>query len=238
MSHLSVIVPMRDEANRLREHLPRLFRWCRARGAELVLCDDGSHDGTLESSRTLALSEGVVPVCLRLDRKGKGAAVASGLLAASGEVRIMIDADVPVEMDDVDRIVERARDCDGIVIGVRGAVAGDRTDGSRMRRILSWASTMVSRGLLGGIEDSQCGCKAWSAPTAKRLCDHRQVDGFAFDFEQIFCARKLGVRVNEIRISWSSREGSHVRPIVHGTRFVLDVLRVVWIHRHLVAKQA
>lgn len=224
MSRISVIVPMRDEACRLALHLPDLLQWCRLREAEIVLCDDGSVDGSLSLAMSMAAAAGVESRGLALGRKGKGAAVASGIMEARGDVLAMVDADFPLPPRDLDRILEPVLGGAAMCIGIRGS---ERSGSATSRRILSKVSSWVSRLLLGGIEDSQCGCKAWSAPVARRLCSARRVDGFAFDFEMLHLARGMRIPVDRIEIEWNHREGSHLHPVRHGTRFLLDMAGIL-----------
>lgn len=230
MSSLSLIVPMRDEARRLPLHLPRLLRWCRRRHAELVICDDGSRDGTLELALSMASQAKVPAQGLALPRRGKGAAVSAGLQAAHGDILAMVDADVPLPVSDLDLVVARIARGAQMSIGVR-PTGTLRSGPSPVRQILSMASRQLSRILLGGIEDSQCGCKAWTADAARRLCTGRIIDGFAFDFEFLTMARRLGLAIATVPVNWSHREGSHVRPLPDAMRFLYDLVRIFGAHR-------
>lgn len=225
MSTLSLIVPLRDEEKRLPLYLPRLLEWCRQRGGELVLCDDGSRDHGLRDAVGFARDAGVSSKALTLPRLGKGAAIQAGIEAASGDILLTVDADLPLPTSDLDRILSRMEAGAQMCIGVRAA-GRKRSGSSWTRQLLSFASIQVSRLLLGGIEDSQCGCKAWTAPIARRLCARRIVDGFAFDVEILLRARHLGLAIDTVGVDWTHRDGGSVRPVRDAIAFLRDLVRL------------
>lgn len=222
----SVIVPMWDERFRIGDHLPLLLEWCRMRGADLILADDGSQDGGAEYARRLAV-EAEVPVhLLTLPRRGKGAAVLAGLQAAKGEVRLFVDADVPVGMEDLDRISKTCEDGADLAVGDRRAPGSSRRGFTPLRSAVSFLASVVSR-LLTGLADSQCGCKAWSAKGAEAILPLCRIEGFASDLEQILLARDAGLSIRSVPVHWQHREGSRVSLPVHLPVFAYDVLRIL-----------
>ncbi|PYR95665.1 MAG: hypothetical protein DMF84_00125 [Acidobacteria bacterium] len=94
--HLSVVVPVRNGADRLPMHLEALRRYVCAqpRPTELVLVDDHSEPG---AARLLADFAGTLSgaTLLRNDaNRGKGFSVARGMAAARGARRVFTDADL------------------------------------------------------------------------------------------------------------------------------------------------
>lgn len=89
------------------------------------------------------------------------------------------------------------------------------------------ASRWISRAFLGGIEDSQCGCKAWSAGAARRLAGGGGIDGFAFDVEMLAKARDLGLAIVQVPVGWTHQEGSSVRPLRDALAFLKDLSRIL-----------
>jgi hypothetical protein len=84
----------------------------------------------------------------------------------------------------------------------------------------------VSR-FLTGLADSQCGCKAWSERAVRCLEGRGRIDGFAFDLEQILLARRAGLVIRAVPVSWEHQAGSRVALLRDLPLFVRDLLRIV-----------
>ena len=93
MSALSIIIPALDEATMIIETLTRLAP-LRARGAEVIVVDGGSRDGTVERARPLA-EQVIASAC------GRGAQMNAGAAGARGDVLLFLHADtrLPPEAD-------------------------------------------------------------------------------------------------------------------------------------------
>ncbi len=93
MPRLSIIIPVLDEAAAIGDALAALAR-CRARGAEVIVVDGGSRDGTVDVARPLADKVITAP-------RGRGAQMNAGAAAAQGDVLLFLHADtrLPPEAD-------------------------------------------------------------------------------------------------------------------------------------------
>jgi dolichol-phosphate mannosyltransferase len=142
------VVPLFDE---LRESLARVGRsW------EIVLVDDGSHDGTAEwAVRESARDPRVVAVLLA-GNHGQSAAIAAGLRHARGAVIVTLDADLQNDPADLPRLLAALESAD-VVSGVRA----ERHD-DWLRRVSSRIANGVRRGVLGDpLTDIGCSFKAY-----------------------------------------------------------------------------
>ena len=80
-----------------------------------------------------------------------------------------------------------------------------------------------------GIADTQCGFKVFTGPAAEALFPAQTLDGFAFDAEILFLARKRnGFSAAEVGIDWHYRAESKVRPFRDGWRTLRDLLLIRW----------
>jgi dolichyl-phosphate beta-glucosyltransferase len=79
-----------------------------------------------------------------------------------------------------------------------------------------------------GLHDTQCGFKAFTAASAETLFGATTVDGFGFDVEVLYLARKRGLRLVEVPIAWYYQVSSRVSPLRDTIRMIRDVLRVRW----------
>lgn len=224
---LSVVIPAYNEARRLPETLARLRGWLGSRTwpAEIVVVDDGSTDGTAAAAREAGGE--AVTVLRHEPNRGKGYAVRRGMLAATGERRLMTDADLSTPIEELPRLMRELDDGAEIAIGSR-AVAGARVEVHQPAyreatgRIFNHLVQLL---LLPGIEDTQCGFKLFSARAAREAFGSCRLDGFSFDVEALFIARLRGLRTVEVPVVWRNDEASRVSLGGGGAAFV----DVFWI---------
>jgi hypothetical protein len=83
------------------------------------------------------------------------------------------------------------------------------------------------RALLGlPYRDTQCGLKGFRRQAALEVFSRARLDGFAFDAEVLFLARRLGLQVSEVPVRAEERDGSKVQLLVDALDMLADVLRV------------
>ncbi len=82
---LSIIIPVLNEANGIVQVLERLQEF-RRQGAEVIVVDGGSTDGTAEHARSLA-------DCVTTSRRGRGLQMNAGAVLAKGDVLLFLHAD-------------------------------------------------------------------------------------------------------------------------------------------------
>ena len=220
---LSVVVPAYNEARRLETSLPLLADVAADAGAELIVVDDGSDDGTAEVAATrLAGLPGAKIVRLALN-SGKGAAVRAGVAHARGGSIVFMDADLATDLGDLPALLEALETSD-VAIGSRvmpgATVDGATSTRARMGRTFNRMARVVT-GL--DLRDTQCGFKAFRAPVAQLLFHLGVVDGFAFDVEILALARRMGYRVAEVPVHWHAVEGSRVDVMRDPARMLRDV---------------
>ena len=82
------------------------------------------------------------------------------------------------------------------------------------------------RALLGlPFGDTQCGLKGFRRYAALEVFGRARLDGFAFDAEVLFLARRLGLVVSEVPVRAEERDGSKVQLVVDALGMLRDVLR-------------
>ncbi len=223
---LSVIVPAYNEEARLPAALETLTRYLDEAfpDAELVIVSDGSTDATESITRDAMLRAPRVRL-LSLPHRGKGHAVRQGMLAAKGAIRLFMDVDLAVPPETIAQFVQDAQDADA-VIGSRSAPGAERSGEPLTRRIGGRVINRLTRMILGlAITDTQCGFKAFRAEAAERLFRAQRSDGFAFDAEVLFLARRWHMRVIEKPVKWRYGEMSTVR-FRHGFQTLAEVIAV------------
>ena len=222
---LSLIFPCHNEAERLPQTLATyLARLSRVPGAvEVLVVDDGSTDETFDVARAVAAGDHRVRVIRSQPNHGKGFGVRTGVLAAAGELIVFTDADGSYGPGEVARVTAALAEAP-VAIGSRPVGWATGPPG---RRLASRLFNRAIRALLGlPFGDTQCGLKGFRRHAALEVFGRARLDGFAFDAEVLFLARRLGLAVNEIPVRAEEREGSKVQLAVDALAMLGDVLRV------------
>jgi glycosyltransferase involved in cell wall biosynthesis len=164
---------------------------------------------------------------LRTDRRGKGCAVRTGALSAHGDVVVFADADLSWAVEDLGRFVDLVDDATPVVIGSREGAEARRIGEPPYRHMMGRVFNRVVQALaVPGIEDSQCGFKAFHADAARAIFSRQRIDGFGFDVEVLYLARRLGYGIRVVPLRWEHKENSRVAPIRDTLGMLSDVLRV------------
>ena len=229
---LSVVIPTYNEEARIRRTLDRITQYLATREYrwEVVVSDDGSTDGT---SRLVEEAAAVNPNVrmLYLAHRGKGWAVKNGILAACGEYRLFCDADLAVPIEQVERLLPpRLQDVD-VAVGSREQPESSRIGEPGTRRLMGRAFNWLVRAVaLPGLNDTQCGFKCFRAEVVPLLFQRQHLDGFTFDTELLFLARKMGLTIQEVGVEWYYGDGSKVRPIKDSLSMTRDLFRIRRLH--------
>lgn len=229
---LSVVVPAFNEEAAIGSSISQLRGYLERSGLdwEVLVVDDGSSDRTAQivreesaADRRIRLVEG--------GRRGKGGAVRRGMLEARGVWRFMADADLSTPPDNIGRFFEALQQgpvIPHIAVGSREAPGARRFGEPASRHIIGRCfNALVQAVLLRGIKDTQCGFKLFSADAAETLLPWLTIEGFAFDVELLYLARRAGMGIREVPVDWHCRVESRVK-VSRGLQAFVDVLRIRW----------
>jgi dolichyl-phosphate beta-glucosyltransferase len=227
---ISIIIPAFNEARRLPNTLDRVERFLKASelSAEVIVVDDGSRDGTADVVRQRAASWPQLVLIEAGRNAGKGAAVQLGMAQGRGRYRIFSDADLSVPIDDLEKLLGPLRGGAGVAIASRALKDSQvelhqpwyrETMGKMFNRL-------VRIFVLGGVHDTQCGFKGFTAEVADRVFPALQTRGFGFDVEVLYRAQRAGYRIVEVPTRWINSPQSRVHPIRHSTMMFLELLAI------------
>ncbi len=230
---LSIVIPAYNEASRITQTLDAINQYLElsAIDAEVIVVNDGSCDATGEvvSARIPAWPR------LRLinnpGNQGKGYSVKNGALQSLGEIVLFTDADLSAPIAELPKLV------DPILAGewdlTFGSRAVDRSligvHQSLFREYSGRLFNLFVR-LIAGLpfSDTQCGFKSFHRKKSLPVFERQTINGFGFDPEILYIARKRGLRMKEVPVRWNHVEGTTVRFLKDSVRMFLDLARIRW----------
>ena len=227
---LSIVIPCYNEEQRLPRTIEQIERYMAGNGLshELILVDDGSTDGTRKIMDAVAEHNAAVRVEALPQNRGKGRALADGVAAARGAEILVTDADLSTPIDELDKLRAELRKGAGVAIASR-ALRGSRVEVSQpIYRVLMGKAfnLLVQAVLLPGIWDTQCGFKLFRADVAHDAFAKLTTDGFGYDPEVLYLAKKRGVRIAEVPVVWRNSAPTKVSPIKSSLDMFRHVLRI------------
>lgn len=216
---LTVIIPAYNEKNTIQEIVRRVQAMKMV--DEIIIVDDGSTDGTRGLIETMD-GKDKVKVILHEKNQGKGAAVRTGISAATGDVLMIQDADLEYDPREYPNLMKPIEE------GLADVVYGSRFLGAPHRAILFW--NMVANKLLtlmtnilynNILTDMETGYKVFKREVVSDLKIHAK----RFDFEPEFTAKilKKKVRIFEVPITFNPRDYSEGKKIK-----MKDAFEAVW----------
>ena len=219
---LSIIIPCYNESKDIADNVLTVKKYLGDKQIdyELILVNDGSKDNTKEVIESIP---DVVPLSYEPNR-GKGGAVKEGILHATGDYVLFMDADLSTDISAIEQVVEQAPTCD-LLIGSRhakGSVIKKKQPAIRV--FIGWCCRLLVNMLFHThLKDTQCGFKAMRIDVAKKLAEKQLINNFAFDVEYIFIANLNKLAIKELGVTWSDDRESTVSPFKSSIKFFKDL---------------
>ena len=224
----SVVIPAYNEAIRLPTYLKEVQAYFEGRDEsyEVIVVDDGSQDRTADRVREVAAGRPAVTVHALARNRGKGHAVRAGMARATGELRLMADADGATPIAEVARLEAALAAGADLAVGSRVLDDPSVIRQVRVHRQLSGHvfNFLLRRLGVAPVLDTQCGFKLFRGAVAASLFPQVTTDGFGFDVELLMLARRRGFRIAEVAVNWADQPGSKVRVLREGPRMLYEVL--------------
>jgi len=220
---VSVIIPVYNETVRLISGLEKVLLYLTHQRYtwELIIVDDGS-------TPPIHVKKFPVSVYRLPKNMGKGRAIAYGVEKARGKAIVFTDVDLSVSPETITPLLAKlkrypvvigSRRKKGATIVVHQAVI--RESAGRLFTLLSNVICAV------GVLDVTCGLKGFTREAAKSLFSLQRIHRWVFDTEIVFLARKKGMSVYEMPVSWVNKSGSKVRPW-DSVASLVDLFRIRW----------
>ncbi len=228
--HLSLIVPAYNEAARIAASLAAIEDYLRARGDayEVIVVNDGSVDNTLATVRDYASGSDTVRVISYEHNCGKGYAVRQGVFAARGDYIGFSDVDLSAPIEEIYKLFEALSKGYDVAIGSRALRESVLTVHQPFyREIGGKVLNLIIQSLaVPGVWDTQCGFKLMRGQVAHDIFERCILDGWGFDVEVLYLARKLGYTIAEVPVRWGHAGNSKLHPFRDALRMIRDIIRI------------
>ena len=217
--NLSIIIPVYNEAKNIQEIIKRVHATKRA--SEIIIVDDGSQDGTRDILKNMD-GKKKVRVILHEKNQGKGAAVVTGMMAATGDVLLIQDADLEYDPRDYPALLQPIEE------DIADVVYGSRFLGAPRRVAMFWHQvankllTFMTNILYDSIlTDMETGYKVFRREVIQDL----KIRSKRFNFEPEFTAKilKRKYRIFEVPITFNPRDYADGKKIK-----LKDAFEAVW----------
>ena len=206
----TVLIPCRNEKGNIENAVKRLPDFCE--DLEILYVEGNSQDGTLDEIHRVieAYPDKDIKVLVQ-DGKGKGDAVRKGFDHARGDILMILDADLTVPPEDLTKFYKAISSGKGEYIN--GTRLVYPMDNQAMRFLNFWAnrtfSVLFTWLLNQRLTDTLCGTKVLTKKNYEKIVANRsyfgEFDPFG-DFDLIFGATKLNLKIVEVPIRYAARE--------------------------------
>jgi len=200
---------------------------------EIIVVNDGSRDRTGAIADELAARHPAVRVIHHRPNRGYGAAIRTGLMAATKHYVFYTDGDRQFRLADLGRLVEATRDGKGAVDAVIGYRLKRADPPSRL--FIAWVyNRLISLLFGGGFRDVDCAFKLFKREVFERVpLASLRSNGAFFSPELLVTLRRAGVRMRQVGIPHYPRvaqepKGAPPRVIIRALRDLLLLRLRLW----------
>jgi dolichol-phosphate mannosyltransferase len=228
---LSLVLPAYNEGDSIEVSLDALDRVMKDTKLryEILVVDDGSIDSTRLNATRYAGKNGHVRVISYDTNVGKGHAVKTGFMHATGDAVVFVDSDLEIDLGTISGYVRALRRGD-IVIASKWHPESV-VEMPLMRRILSHSFNVLVRLMTGAnLRDTQAGLKAMKRSAFKDIFPRLSVKRYAFDVELLTMANLYGLKVVEMPVNLQMRALFSIREV---WKMFLDLLGITYRLRAL-----
>lgn len=213
---LSVVIPCYNEASRGNfkkriEDVLKYLKECESISSFEVICvNDGSTDDTLNILQNFGNSITLISN----KNKGKGYSLKCGFEICTGELCLMMDADLSVPLEYIEQFyLELVENKDLALIGSRRCEGAKIiNEQSIIRRGIGKISRSITQKILGlDIIDTQCGFKMTRSKYIKEILGNIHSNRWLFDIELLIYLQSKNIKLIEIPVSWGTELESTLR---------------------------
>lgn len=231
---ITLILPAYNEASRINATIAEAVGFFKSHklSYEIIVSADGN-DGTREIVAELGKTNQNITVIGSVERLGKGYGIRQAVKIAHGDIIGFADADNKTPITELNKFIPKFQEGYDVVIGSRALSQ------SVIERPQPWFRQIGSRGFgvfihlvagLWDIGDTQCGFKFFKGNVARHLFSLQQIDGYMYDVEILYLAKKAGYRIAQMPVRWRDDGDSRLELVMGNIRNFKDVLSIRFRH--------
>lgn len=227
---ISVIIPAKDEENRLPVFLSSLISHCQTSlyKYEIIVVDDGSRDKTSDAVKLFQSKFSRLRLITLRENRGKGFAVKAGVWEAKGKAVLFMDADGSTPVDAIEENLHFLSQGYDIVVGSR--VLKDTSHSVKVKNYRKFIGQVfnffVHRFLINTVQDTQCGFKMFKASVIRPLFSRLNINGFGFDLEILYLTNKFGFKLKEVPVNWHHVDASKTNLLVDSIKMFINIFQI------------
>lgn len=189
---------------------------------ELIVVDDKSTDHTGEIADRLAAEDPHIRVIHHERNRKLGGSMKTGFQAATGDLVLYTDADLPFDMDELPRAVRLLREYD---VDIISAYRFDRTGEGLLRGVYTWVYNGLIKALFGvKVRDINFAFKLCRS----RIFDHVELksEGSFIDAELVIRSTRLGYEIMQMGVDYFPR--TRGESTLSSPGVILTILKEMW----------
>jgi glycosyltransferase involved in cell wall biosynthesis len=229
MTYLTIIIPVYNEEGTIKKNVYDLHRYLTSLNIshEIILSEDGSSDNTKKILEELAHTLSDVLSIYNKSRLGKTRAIKKGLSLAKGQYVLILDADLSVKLEYIEKFIQKTYGEIDLIIGSR-FLKDSVLKRSRLRNLTSILYNTFIRLLFNTeIQDHQCGFKIFNRKKVLAIISYINDNKYMFDSKLIILSKIRNYRVKEEPIEWSEKDGrnSKINIILDGFIMMFEAIK-------------
>ncbi|MDO8642864.1 MAG: glycosyltransferase family 2 protein [Candidatus Woesearchaeota archaeon] len=225
---ISIIIPCYNEEKRVPPTIDAIRHWMKKKqeGYEIIIVDDGSADNTINDVKKKAQGTTDIHLLANGTNRGKGYSVRRGVAVAQHDWILIMDADSTIPIAELETFLPYLSQYK-IVLGSRLKQGAMVIGQPWHRKIPGRIFSGVTKLLVWGIKDTQCGFKLMERATGQQLFSLMTIDRFAFDVELAYLIKKFHVPFIELPINARYTPESRVSMLRDPPRMLFDTVRIL-----------
>jgi dolichyl-phosphate beta-glucosyltransferase len=224
---LSIIIPAYNEEQVIKTSLTKIFDFVESNKieSEVIVVDDGSHDNTINIVEDFRRND--LRILRNNHNRGKGYSVKRGMLNANGDLMLFSDADLSTPIEELTQFLGNIEGYDVLIASRSLKDSNVKIKQPTLRNMLgNLFPFFVKHLLLKGITDTQCGFKMFKKECAKDIFMKQRINGWSFDAEILFIAKKHGCKIKQLPVVWNNDTRSKINPMTDPPKMLFELLKI------------
>jgi dolichyl-phosphate beta-glucosyltransferase len=233
--YLSVVIPAYNEEERLAPTLAEIALYFSRKDfiTEIIVIDDGSKDNTTRmvtqtfSNREVKKYTNILPYLKKhRENAGKGAALKTGIMAASGTYILLTDANGSTPISEFEKLHAHTNLYD-LIVGSRSIQTAEYKPQYFLKKIINMFTFSVGKSLFKiPIFDILSDFRLIETKLAKEIVYEQFISKFGFDVETLVRARYKGVFIKETPVMWHGKKDGKIRSISESLDTIIDLIKL------------